>query len=222
MIANLKLQHTKKNFIYQSRKIILFGFTIYDLYVCHSRIRQQIQYKTTWELSKQTYRLDIIYYQLNITPSKIGIITHFKNILYTISTPRMIGCNQIIIKIVNPFIWNWCNYFRYYNCQRRFRLRQYVTLSLWIRFRRLKIIAFCGLFHISYFAHQKTKNHNNILRRIWSRPIKLIYKILLHIEFNPKVFIHSQKRTSIFSANLSYWNNRIVAARNISILIRSL
>jgi len=212
IIEEPKVQHTRKKFSFISKstvkKIIFPGFDIFGFYFQHCRFQKLLQYKEDFRITREKNAADVIY-QIIITPSKKRIAQHFNNLSYAIFIADFGIYFQSVIKKVNTIIWSWCNYFRYYNCQNRFRLRQYTTfyiLKQWNKKSEKKY--FCKM-------RKKISNQSRIAAYLNLITIKTTSKILLHIDFTPKTFVQVKREISIFDQDNLHWNKRFSKIENI-------
>jgi hypothetical protein len=162
---------------------------------------------------KRSFNRNLIY-QITITPSKKKLKLHLNKLSYTIFSIGIRIHHRTIIESINPTIWKWCNYFRYYNCKTRFRLRQYITFCMikqWSKkFLKRKI------FRKRFFSmSRKANSQSETIAYLNIMNVKIIRKILLHTDFTPKIFIQVSKKFSIFNKDRFYFNKRFSTLRNL-------
>jgi hypothetical protein len=222
-LMQLKIRHTRKAFSCTvktiPRSIVFAGFNIFGFYFKHYRFKTTNQNRKTFKL-KKSYVFNIVH-QIVVIPSKKRIKQHLNNLSYIIFILHRNVHFRILVTKLNPIIWNWCNYFRYYNCQGRFRLRQYTRFCIikqWSKNARKKILK-KKLF--KKYVCTERKRANTQSRTIVSLSlinIRTTNKILFHTDFTPKVFITIKKGYSIFNQNSFYWNKRLSTIENINSL----
>jgi hypothetical protein len=203
-----KICHTRKKVLDKktTKDIIFPGFTLCGFFFQHCRFKKPIYFNKTLNLRrKKSYNRHLIY-EITITPSKKKLKEHLNKLSYIIFTLGTNIHHRTLIKSTNPIIWNWCNYFRYYNCKTRFRLRQYVTfciLKQWSKqFLRKKI------FRRSFLNMSKVNNQSETFNYLNIMNVKITRKILLHTDFTPKIFIQMDEKFSIFNEDGTYFNKR--------------
>jgi hypothetical protein len=207
-----QILHTRKRFYVLNKKstkniIILPGFTICGFFFRHYKLRKIAHLKKNLNLTGKKNYDHYLIYQVTITPSKKKLKQHLNKLSYIIFTLGKNICHRTLIESVNPIIWNWCNYFRYYNCKTRFRFRQYITfcmLKQWANQFRGKKIFRRSFLNIS----KKINNQSEAIAYLNIVNVKVTRKILLHTDFTPKIFIQISKKFSIFNENNFYFNNR--------------
>ena len=205
----LRICHSRRKINFLKKKVIkniIFpGFTLCGFFFQHSKFKDPVYFKKNTNPEKRKICDPV--YVINITPSKEKLKQHLNKLSYFIFIFGIQTYYRTIIENINPIIWNWCNYFRYYNCKARFRLRQYITfciLKKWSKqFVRKKI------FRKRFRSIRKKVNNQsetttylNIMRS------KITRTVLLHTDFTPKIFIQVNKKFSIFNENSFYFNKR--------------
>jgi hypothetical protein len=125
---------TRKNICFLNKKaiesIIFPGFAICGFFIQHYKFKTTAYLEEDLNIiKKENYKI-YIKYQITITPSKKELKKHLNKMSYIIFILGKNTYYRTLIKNINPIMWNWCNYFRYYNCQNRFQLRQYITFCM--------------------------------------------------------------------------------------------
>jgi hypothetical protein len=212
-----KIHHTRKRFCFRDKKatndIVFPGFTIFGFRLQHCRFKKILSL-----LKKENCVINLTY-RISITPSKKSIKKHFNKLSYSMFTLDINIHYRTLLKNINPIIWIWCNYFRYYDCYNRFRLSQYVTFYILKQWRKK-------------LSRKKTflKRFFKIRKQASSQSSSAVYlnfttaratgTILLHTDFSPKTFVPISKSFSIFNGNNFYWNKRIATLENDNTFIK--
>jgi len=213
-----KMSHSRKKVCFLNKKakknIIFPGFALCGFFFQHYKFRRIACFKKNVNLAKKRSFDRNLIYQITITPSKKKLKLHLNKLSYTIFSIGIRIHHRTLIESINPTIWNWCNYFRYYNCKTRFRLRQYITFCMikqWSKkFLKRKI------FRKRFFSMSKKANsQSETITYLNIMSVKTIRKILLHTDFTPKIFIQVSKKFSIFNKDRFYFNKRFSTLRNL-------
>jgi hypothetical protein len=180
----------------------------------HCKFRKTACFKKDMKLVKRKRGCRSLIYQITITPSKDKIKQHLNKLSYFIFTFGSNIYHRTLIESINPIIWNWCNYFRYYNCKTRFRLRQYVTFCMLKKWS--KQVLRKKKFQRGFLSmNKRVSDQSETITYLNIMNVKIIRKILLHTDFTPKIFIQVSKKFSIFNKDRFYFNKRFSTLRNL-------
>lgn len=211
-----KMSHSRKKVLILGKKakgnFVFPGFAMCGFFFQHYKSRKVTWFKKSTNIEKKIGKYKIPY-QITITPSKKQIKQHLSKLSYTIFDFNIHIHYQTIIENLNPTIWNWCNYFRYYNCKARFRLRQYMTFCI-LKQTKQKFLK-KRVFRRKFLRMNKEAyNYSETTTYLNTISVQTVRKILLHTNFTPKIFIQESKKFSIFKKDIFYLNKRFCVLEN--------
>jgi hypothetical protein len=143
-------------------------------------------------------------YKIEAYTAKGKIEKHFHELFKLFYSKKYTFIHKATVQKINYVIIKWCNYFRYQNCRLVFRIRFAKIQKIANNSNQQKIVAMA-----KYRRCVKTdfyKITGKIAWRSWVLRVKsnfldnpLIYELLPHTDFVPKIYINERTSESIFN-----------------------